>query len=704
MSSSRYLLWFGVLVVCGLSFIGVAFWQVQRSTLNQERRYMRSVARATASSIGNFLSGYDNAAKMMAQLPHFRDVSEALRGGGGVGPILDYLNTFTLATEFPAVADTFLIDNDNSMLAGTTFPTAYVPLPGHEIRPGEGKLGIYRNQKGDALFLGFTTRVSYSLHLFVLIDIDAMYARTASFVALGESGYVLLKHSGGIILTHPTAEQIGWDVIATRKERYPDLDYADLEDLVREQKSGKEGLRVYQSYWWTGDAPTPARKMSAFISVPFQDDFIIVSAVNDYDELLRPIIINSAINIASAMLIALGVGGMLFNRRRENQRQIERENEYLKELNRRQEETQHNQRLQMIGTLAGGIAHEFRNLLTPIMGYSGMMRESLPAGSPLRESADEIYSCAVRAKEIIQQITSLSRKKLEPAQEPISLDEIVAGVLRVAVTLKPPGVKLHTDVDFKGRMIMGNKTQMDQIVLNLCNNAFQAMPDGGNLFVTGVCVKKRNGESHAVLTIRDDGTGIKAENLERVFDPFFTTKRAGEGTGLGLSVVQNIVDLHGGDVSVASSPGKGATFTLRFPLLSTGMSRRMASVRKSLPPANELISVVLVEDDAGVMNLLHRGLARGGFTTQAFSSPESALAEIRRNPCRLLITDYDMPGMTGIELAKTVRAELPDVKILLLTGLADAEIGQFVEQGIIDSYQIKPVPVSELLERVATMF
>ncbi len=703
MSTGRSLLFFGIPVVLGLALLGMAFFLVQESIHDQQRRYMQSVVRATAASIDNFIEGYLSSAEMVARLPHFRMKAHELQNGGMAGPILDYLRTMTGAKELPAIADAFVIDHDNTMLAGTAFPTDYVPVAGHEIRPDAGKLGIYKNHGGE-LFLGFSTRVSDGLYLFLLVDSDMMYKSTASFVMLGEKGYVMFKHSSGLVLTHPVAEQVGSDVIRGRRERFPDLDYTDIEKLVEEQKSRKEGIRVYYSYWWDNAVPRPARKMSAYLSVPIQNDFIIVSAVNDYAEQREPILYNSAFNIAAAILITLGVVGMLFSRHRENQRQIQRENEYLKELNRRQEETQHNQRLQMIGTLAGGIAHEFRNLLTPIMGYSGMMRESLPPDSPLREDLDEIYSCSVRAKEIIQQITSISRKKLEPTLEPINLGEVITAALKVASTFKPPDVTLRSEVNFGGRLIMGNKNQLNQIILNLCNNAFQAMPGGGGLHVTGKCVKERGGAGRAVLTIHDDGMGIKEEHLERIFDPFFTTKRTGEGTGLGLSVVQNIVELHGGAVSVTSSPGEGSTFSLSFPLVSTDVSKRRISMRKSSSPASELISIVLVEGDDAIMNLLHRGLASGGFTTQAFSNPALALAEITRNPCRLLITDYDMSGMTGIELALKVREARPEVKILLLTSLADAEVGRFVERGVIDSYQIKPVPVSELLERVSAMF
>lgn len=706
MSTRRALLFFAVPVVLGFCLLGMAFFRVQQSIHDQQRRYMQSVARATASSIDNFIEGYLSSAAMVAALPHFRVMAQALKDGGGAGPVLDYLRTMKGVKEFPAIADAFVIDDVNSMLAGSTFPTDYVPVPGHEIRPNGGKLGVYRNVAG-ALFLGFAINVSEGLHLLLLVDVDMMYRSTSSFVMPGEKGYVMLKHASGLIIAHPVAEQVGNDVIAGRKARFPRLDYTDLESLIAEQKLGREDIRVYNSYWWDGIYPRATRKMSAFISVPIQNDFLIVSAVNDYAELREPILYNSAFNIAAAILITTGVGGMLLSRRRENQRQIERENAYLKELNRSREEVRHNQRLQMIGTLAGGIAHEFRNLLTPIMGYSGMMRESLPPDSPLRENLDEIYSCAVRAKEIIQQITSLSRKRLEPTLEPVSLDEIVPGVLRAAAMFKPAEVKLVKDVNFKGRSIMGSKTQINQILLNLCNNAFQAMPSGGVLTVTGKTARDREGGgARAVLTVRDSGVGITEENLERIFDPFFTTKRVGEGTGLGLSVVQNIVDLHGGNVSVTSRPGEGASFVLSFPLLPSAVSERLGkSARKTKAAVSELISVVLVENDPKVMNLLHRGLARGGFTTQAFSDPARALEEIKRNPCRLLITDCDAAGsMTGVDLAREVREARPEIKILLLAGLADAEIERLAEQGVVDSYQIKPVPVSELVERVGTMF
>lgn len=401
---------------------------------------------------------------------------------------------------------------------------------------------------------------------------------------------------------------------------------------------------------------------------------------------------------------------LLLNRRRNIQQQIKRENAYLKELtrsldemNRKQEELQHNQRLQLIGTLTGGIAHEFRNLLTPIMGYSGLLRETLPPDSPMRADIDEIYTSAVRAKEIIKQITSLSRKNLDPVFKPLPLDDILPRILKVVATMKPAGAEMHVDVDFDGHRIMGNATQINQVILNLCNNAFQALPDdGGALWVSGR-IEEDEGARFAVLRFRDNGAGMDAKVRDRIFDPFFTTKRVGEGTGLGLSVVQNIVDLHQGAIEVDSEPGRGTTFTLRFPTVRPNEIDGELEEPEARP-LREPLDIVLVEDDSHVLRVFQRGLEQNGFTVKAFTEPLEALRELEQNSCDLLVTDYNMPRMTGAELAMRARGLAKKPKILVLTGFADKEMLEFLRQDIIDGYQIKPVEISELVEKINTLF
>ena len=697
-----------LLIAAGIAVMAASLYRAQRSILEQERRQMLVVARSTASSIDNYVQGCLVGTRMIQGTGYFRDAVRQYRATGDADAMRDIM-TVLADDGHPALRDVYLLNPNGARLAGTAELDAYVAISNGLGFAGDGKLRVYKN-RDNAIFLGVITKMDEENYILNLMDANLLYQNTTSFVSLGEKGYVMLKHSDGLILTHPVEEQVGSDVLLGRRERYPNLDYSDLERLIRHQKQGRESVEIYHSYWWADEKPTRVRKISAYTPVFIENDFLIVSAVADYAELWRPVFWSSTALAIAAILVTLGVMGILFHRRRENQLQIQRENVYLKELNRsmdemnrRQEEMQHNQRLQLIGTLTGGIAHEFRNLLTPIMGYSGLLRETLPPDSPIREDINEIYTSAVRAKEIIQQITSLSRKNLDPAFRPLRMDEVMPRILKVADSTKPAGASMEMDVDFGGAEIMGNKTQLNQIVLNLCNNAFQALPDGtGRLQVAGRTVRE-NGVEYAVLTFTDNGEGIEPEVLERIFDPFFTTKRVGEGTGLGLSVVQNIVDLHQGAIGVDTRPGHGTTFTVRFPTIAaeTAEKKKPAETTKT---AEEPVSIVLVEDDEQILRLLHRGLAKSGFATQAFSDPLEALKEIEQNPCRLLITDYNLPRMTGGELAMRVRGGDSNIKIIILTGFADVDLLEYMQKDIIDGYQIKPVPVSELVEKINALF
>ncbi len=697
-----------VLIAAGVALMAVSLVRVQQSILAQERNQMLLIAKSTARSVENYIQGTITGIILTQSAPSFRKAAEEYRARGATAPLMEHLRRLA-SDEHPAVTDVCLMDRDSRPLLWSAESDAYESIGEESGRPGDGRLRIYRNKAGN-VFLGVVTTLDNENFLLNLLDVERLYQRTASFAALGENGYVMFKHSRGLILTHPVRGQVGADVIEGRERVYPDLDYADLERLIANQEMGKEGIETYYSYWWAESPPRRVKKISAYTPVRVQNDFLIVSAVADYAELLMPIQVNSVIQATAAVLASLGVMALLFRYRRESQRKIKRENQYLKELNRsldemarRQEEMRHHQRLQMIGTLTGGIAHEFRNLLTPIMGYSGLLRESLPPDSPMREDIEEIYGSAVKAKEIIQQITSLSRKNLEPEFKPVRLDNVLPGILKMAVSGKPADFEIVTRIDFGGEYIMGDKTQISQIVLNLCNNAFQAKPDGkGHLWIDGEMADEGAGR-FAVLRFRDDGAGIPPETLPRIFDPFFTTKRVGEGTGLGLSVVQNIVDLHKGTIAVESAPDAGTIFTIRFPAIRPEESRRLAAV-PAPRAADDVIDVVLVEDDEAVLRVLKRGLEKSGFATRAFTDPAEALKEMEKNPSRLLVTDFTMPGMNGGELAKKARQIFPNVKIIILTGFADRDILDYLKQDIIDSYQIKPVPISELVEKINGLF
>lgn len=282
----------------------------------------------------------------------------------------------------------------------------------------------------------------------------------------------------------------------------------------------------------------------------------------------------------SAQLLAYGavaVGSMaipavlivwMLHRDERAQRELEllrRKNETIEALNRRTNELAHHQRLETIGTLTSSIAHEFNNLLTPIMGYSILALERIPQeDTELYDWILEIYDASRKAKDIIARLSDLSRKNAPENFRPLSPDTLVRRVLDVAAPARPARVEVVTQLEAGTLRVQGNETQLSQMLLNLVLNGFQAIgPEGGTLTVStaadGNWVRFR---------VSDTGVGIDPAIRPYLFEPFFTTKESGKGTGLGLAIVQQVVESHGGEIAVESQPGKGASFTIHLPAVS----------------------------------------------------------------------------------------------------------------------------------------
>ncbi|WP_434310388.1 ATP-binding protein [Hominifimenecus sp. rT4P-3] len=419
------------------------------------------------------------------------------------------------------------------------------------------------------------------------LDIRAMYEQTASYITLGENGYIMLKASDGMILNHPVEEQIGIDVIDDRQAEYPDFDLTELAAMVDDQLAGKTGTAIYESYWWAEEEPSRVRKISSYEPAHLGNDFIVVSAVIDYSELSIPIRdgmvrILAVAGSLGAMLILLLVG---FVRVMLRMRSYEAENARLRQLNEqlealreKEERLAHQQRLQLLGTMTGGIAHEFNNLLTPIMGYSVILLADTEPTSERYADLQEIYDSAKKAKEIIDQLSQFSGKNAEKTFRSLPITQVIHKAMVMVNSIIPRHIRLENRLSDTEAAVWGNPTQITQILLNLCNNAIHAMKDveQGELVVESQILtpdKKKHpffrGKEKKLfyrLSIRDNGCGMSEETLAQIYVPFFTTKKAGEGTGLGLSIVQRIVEAHHGLLCVTSAPGEGTEFVVYLPL------------------------------------------------------------------------------------------------------------------------------------------
>lgn len=347
----------------------------------------------------------------------------------------------------------------------------------------------------------------------------------------------------------------------------------------------KNGIAVMQAFLENREEKTGAfeftdinndshKECVAIYPVRGNDNGIFTVAIaTPYDRMIQPLSRINQFLLLCGLVMFAGFALLLYDifqlheERQASNRKVEElrlENEAMEQLLERTKELEHLQRLEMIGTMTSGIAHEFNNLLTPIMGYSIMTLEKIPEDdTELSENVIEIYNASLKAKEIIRRLSDLSRKNPSSALTRLSPDALIRKVTETAMPAKPKPVEIEVEADCGSWSFMGNETQITQLLLNLIINAFHAMEEKGG--VLKLSTKAVNVTGEVVFRVSDTGTGIPEDVLPHIFDPFYTTKEVGKGTGLGLAIAKNVAEQHGGTIEVRSEEGKGSTFLVRLP-------------------------------------------------------------------------------------------------------------------------------------------
>lgn len=331
------------------------------------------------------------------------------------------------------------------------------------------------------------------------------------------------------------------------------------------------------------------------------------------------------------------------------------------------------QKMEAIGRLAGGVAHDFNNLITIINGYCDLMLDEVGENAALRESIAAIQEAGGRAARLTSQLLAFGRRAVvEPTN--LDLNEVVAQSVKLFKRIIPESVILELDLQSELPAIRADRAQIEQVLTNLVVNACDAMPNGGRLgIVSRYLLESVNGIQGSKpgiveLLISDNGCGISIENQAKIFEPFFTTKKIGKGTGLGLAVVHGVVTQCGGEISVSSKPGEGTRFTLRFPPAAEKTSGNSAVLDRSIPQAKA--SILLVEDDAPVRKIVQLALQSAGHEVVTAEDAREALEIVEKRPGAfdLLVTDVVMPNMNGPELAKILVTSYPGLRILFMSG------------------------------------
>lgn len=694
----------------------------------QQQQHLLITARAVSQNLSLYLSEQLRNVEILTQTPGFLTQFHTYYETGDQKGLKEYVLSYMLSQN-QGVSRLYLLDqNGDEVFRYNQYPflESFDESVLHLDQLAEGRqtgLGsafrISPQHYGLTMVNSITDGSDYLGAVVSVLDMDALYQQYMA--PLQGTVDIIVKNERGTVIMHPESEMLTFNYFRDIQGLDTLPEYESLWDMLQLQYQREEGVAIYRAC--SGGILPEREEISAFSRMNLSGTSWYISAVMPYSQVVR--MVNENLNrfaflvtvifvlIASSILIIYGL--------QKNRQKLQIETRYLRDMNRTLEElhesreqVRHYQKLQTIGALAGGIVHEFNNLLTPIMGYSEFLKQQLGPENEYYEDIDEIYKAGGRAKEIVDQILPFSRRETDSTQyNVVNLNAVIWDALKMVRMLLPSSVRLVVKPYSGPINIYGSATQIHQVLLNLCTNAYQAMEaSGGTLTVATrrVFQDQLPEQYHPVaegefvrLEVSDTGCGIPPEMLSRIFDPFFTTKAAGDGTGLGLSVVQNILISHGGFIEAESAVGRGSRFLVYLPV--TSQLPAAAAQEESGGGRTGMGSVLLVDDEVRVVRYFKRRLVHQGYQVDAFTDPEEALNAFRSNPGQwdLLIVDEAMPKLRGTALLQHMKQQNHSLRVILVTGLVgDSAIRLHAERQI-DEILTKPVEFEALAEAVARL-
>ncbi|TGL80296.1 hybrid sensor histidine kinase/response regulator [Leptospira yasudae] len=360
----------------------------------------------------------------------------------------------------------------------------------------------------------------------------------------------------------------------------------------------------------------------------------------------------------------------------------------------------HSQRMESIGSLAGGVAHDFNNILTVIMGFASLIEQNPNDVQKLRQSVQIIQNTAERGASLVKQLLTLARKT-ESHFKSIIFNNLILEAVNIARSTFPKSIRIHTDLQNEPIKIRADYTQIHQIFVNLILNAKDAMPTGGDLSIRlretdsppgPIRTKHSKNRKYAILEVSDTGIGMDETTKQKIFDPFFTTKGLGKGTGLGLSLVYGIVENHSGEIRVDSIPGKGSTFGVYLPIEDVTSFTPAPPKDFEKQNVRSRKTILLVEDEQMIREPLTNYLTKIGYEVLAAEDGEVALDLFAKHKNRIqtVICDLNLPKRNGLEVLKLIRSEDPSIPLILASGYMDPQCKEAIETLGLDRAIQKP--------------
>lgn len=697
--------------------------------IEQQQQHLLTISRAVSQSLTLYISEQLRDVEILTKTPGFLEAFGKYYSSGETQSLKEYVLSYMLS-QHQGISRMYLLDRAGKVVFKyNQYP--FIEDFDEEILkldtladPNLSGIGsvfqINANHYGMTILNTISAGSGYVGTAVGIVDLDTLYEQFVGSLNVRDNGYIMVKDSTGTVIMHPQREMISFNYFHDTPGSQETNRADDLSTMLQREYHYEEGTAIYRNT--TNGILPDSDEIAAFSRMNLGGVSWFVSAVMPYSGAIQLVNENMGkfgILVAAILsLIAFSIS-VIYSLQKQRQK-LELETNYLKDINHTLEElhesrehVRHYQKLQTIGTLAGGIAHEFNNLLTPIMGYSEMIKEQLDPQDEFYEDIDEIYKAGHRAKEIVEQILPFSRHETDSSSySSISFDVVVRDALKMVCMILPSSIRLETQLRSTAANVFGSATQLNQVLLNLCSNAYQSMEatDGTLTITTRIlpadALPEKFGSlegNYVELVVMDTGCGMSEEILEHMFDPFFTTKEIGEGTGLGLSVVRNILVSHSGFIDVKSEIGKGSEFIVYLPVTELPEAMKKEAKRQQEMAGNG--SLLLVDDDERVLRHLIKCLSHKGYAVDAYSDPEDALEQFKKTPDQwsLLIVDYTMPKLKGTVLAQEIKKLRPQLPVLLITGLVEKDSLKMQQEEVINEIMSKPLGMKELLAVVAKL-
>ena len=688
----------GAVLLVLLALVANVTWQDYKSALmDSQTRQMELVVQSTADSIQFSLAEYTDRMDAAA---------EKVRTDPQTHPGLARSDT---------LADLWLEDAEGNIIYRCygVAPVCDVLITSTE------RISYWQYHQGDHHYLVLKEPVGEQT-VCLVVDSEALYQQLVSDLHVGTNGYIMVKNADNRVVMHPERAQWGIEVLEGRQKLYynSELDMSSLSDLLKTQQEKTSGIMDYYSYWWTDPSLPRVHKISAYRQLAVGSSFWIVSAVVDYDDLYQPVADSfrkMALMFSAIAFIMVLLTAFIFRLQQKNSQNtarinaLQEVNDALEELHRSEEFLQHGQRLQLMGTLTGGIAHEFNNFLTPITGYADLIMADADPESEIYDNALEISEAAEKARDVVKQISAMSRKNVETIYDAIPVKKMLRQTRKLVETNCPKQVEFVEQVGLNEEEVLGNSTQLQQVLLNICVNAIYAIgPSAGTLTLSADVVPR--GElllrfpdekmpevwpSYVRIRIADTGSGMDKETLQHIFEPFFTTKKTGEGTGLGLAMAEQIIRTHRGYICAESTLGQGSTFYIYLPVLAQEREREQLQWAQ-----DSNLRILVADDNQKVLSMLEKELGRLGLTVSACARRGDVRTLLDSQPFDVLAIDESVTEGSGIDFCMSIRGQFPGLTRIIMASSLTRELIDAKNHGVIDGYILKPVSASTLLEEI----